>query len=80
MSAQQAMVDRVKELERMVAQLNGQIGVLRRELMHTKQGLLQAWSGGSCLRTLFGGIKPVTPNRTPVRENRRVERHEHCLF
>ncbi|MDL1890235.1 hypothetical protein FBQ96_11750 [Nitrospirales bacterium NOB] len=80
MIPRETMFDRVQELERMVAQLNGQIGALQRELSRAKQAPLHAWSGTSRLRTLFGGLKPVAPARTPVRENRRIERHEHCLF
>ena len=61
---QQAMVERVDELERMIVRLNGRIGELQRELKHTKGMTFQGWSGGS----------------HPIRENRRIERHDLCLF
>ncbi len=73
---QQAMVERVDELERMVVRLNGRIGELQRELKQTK-GMPP---GGSLLRTFLGGIKPVIATRSPIRENRRVQRHDLCLF
>lgn len=73
---QQAMVERVDELERMVVRLNGRIGELQRELKQTK-GMPP---GGSRLRTFLGGIKPVSATRSPIRENRRVQRHDLCLF
>jgi hypothetical protein len=73
---QQAMVERVDELERMVVRLNGRIGELQRELKQTKGMPLS----GSRLRTFLGGIKPVIATRSPIRENRRVQRHDLCLF
>ena len=76
---QQAMVERVDELERMIVRLNGRIGELQRELKHSK-GTFQGWSGGSRLRTLLGGMKPVVSAAHPIRENRRIERHDLCLF
>ena len=72
---QQAMVERVDELERMIVRLNGRIGELQRELKHTK-----GWPGGSRLRPLLGGMKPVLSASHPIRENRRIERHDLCLF
>ncbi len=77
---QQAMVERVDELERMIVRLNGRIGELQRELKHTKGITFHGWSGGSRLRTLLSGMKPVAPTSHPIRENRRVERHDLCLF
>lgn len=77
---QQAMVERVDELERMIVRLNGRIGELQRELKYTKGMTFQGWSGGSRLRTLLGGMKPVVSASHPIRENRRVERHDLCLF
>ena len=63
---QQAMVERVDELERMIVRLKGMT--------------FQGWSGGSRLRTLLGGMKPVLSASHPIRENRRIERHDLCLF
>ena len=77
---QQMMVERVDELERMIVRLNGRIGALQRELKLTKGMTGLGWSGGSRLRAIWGVIKPVVPAAHPVRENRRIERHEHCLF
>ena len=77
---QQAMVERVDELERMIVRLNGQIGELQRELKHTKGVPFIRRGGGSRLRTFLGGIKPVITESNPIRENRRVQRHDLCLF
>ena len=77
---QQAMVERVDELERMIVRLNGRIGELQRELKHTKGMTIQGWASGSRLRTLWGGMKSVVPTSHPIRENRRIERHDLCLF
>ena len=77
---QHMMVERVNELERMIVRLNGRIGELQRELKQTKGMTLQGWSGGSKLRTLLGGIKPALASAHPIRENRRIERHDLCLF
>ncbi|MDR4479899.1 MAG: hypothetical protein R3B37_09180 [Nitrospira sp.] len=77
---QQSMVERVDELERMIVRLNGRIWELQRELKHTKGTAFQGWSGGSRLRNLLGGMKTVVSTTGPIRENRRVERHELCLF
>ncbi|HMV57459.1 MAG: hypothetical protein KF854_11730 [Nitrospira sp.] len=76
---QHIMVERVDELERMIVRLNGRIGELQRELQLTK-GLTQGWSGSSRLRTLLSGMKSHTTTTQPVRENRRVQRHDVCLF
>ena len=76
---QHMMVERVDELERMIVRLNGRIGELQRELNLTK-GMTQGWSGSSRLRTLLSGIKPHTTTAQPIRENRRVQRHDVCLF
>ena len=77
--SQQSMVERLSDLERTVAQLTGRIGELRREIQQTSvlQGRRQ---GGSCLRTLFRGMGFAGELRRPIRENRRVQHHEHCLF
>lgn len=77
---QQTMVERVDELERMIVRLNGRIGELQRELKQRKGMVLNGWSGGSRLRTLWGGMKPMVATPSPIRENRRVERHDLCLF
>lgn len=77
---QQAMVERVDELERMIVRLNGRIGELQRELKHTKGVPLLGWARGSRLRTFLGGVKPVIATASPIRENRRVQRHDFCLF
>lgn len=76
---QHMMVERVDELERMIVRLNGRIGELQRELKLTK-GMTQGWSGGSRLRTILSGMKPTMTNTQPIRENRRVQRHDVCLF
>ncbi|MGC3975613.1 MAG: hypothetical protein QM771_14705 [Nitrospira sp.] len=76
---QHIMVERVDELERMIIRLSGRIGELQRELQLAK-GLAQGWSGNSRLRTLLSGMKPRTTTTQPVRENRRVQRHDVCLF
>lgn len=77
---QQLVVERVDELERMIVRLNGRIGELQRELKLTKGLTSYGWSGGSRLRTLLGGIKPALTSSHPIRENRRVQRHDLCLF
>lgn len=77
---QQAMVERVDELERMVVRLNGRIGELQRELKLSKGAPLQAWGGGSRLRSLLGRGKSVITIPSPIRANRRVQRHDLCLF
>ncbi len=77
---QQAMVERVDELERMVVRLNGRIGELHRELKHSKCVPLREWSGSSRLRNFIDGMKPIITTANPIRENRRVQRHELCLF
>lgn len=77
---QQAMVERVDELERMILRLNGRIGELQRELKHTKDGSFIGLANGSRLRTFLGGIKTGILNPTPIRENRRIQRHDLCLF
>ena len=77
---QQVMVQRVDELERMIVRLNGRIVELQRELKHTKGVAFTGGANGSRLRTFLGGIKPVILNATPIRENRRVQRHDLCLF
>jgi hypothetical protein len=79
-SQPQSMVERVDELERMVVRLNGRIGDLQRELKQTKGMAFNGWSGGFRLRALWGGIKPVTSTGRPIRENRRLQRHDLCLF
>lgn len=76
----QSMVERVDELERMVVRLNGRIGELQRELKQTKGMAINGWHGGSRLWTLLGGIKPAVPTGRPIRENRRIQRHDLCLF
>ena len=76
---QQAVVDRVHELERMVVRLNRRIGELQRELKHAKTASLIAWGSGFRLRKLFGGSKQGSPI-TSIRENRRVQHHDLCLF
>lgn len=76
---QHLMVERVDELERMIIRLNGRIGELQRELQLTK-GLTPGWSGSFRLRSFLNGMKPTTATTQPVRENRRVERHDVCLF
>ena len=76
---QHMMVERVDELERMIVRLNGRIGELQRELNLTKE-MTQGWSGGSRLRTLLNGMRPTTTTTQPVRENRRDQRHDVCLF
>ena len=79
MHQQQAVVERVDELERMIVRLNGRIGELQRELKQ-KAAPSPAWRKGLRLRTLLGGIKPPSATVHPIRENRRVQRHELCLF
>lgn len=79
-SQQQMMVERVDELERMIVRLNGRIGELQRELKLTKGMTVQGFGAGSRLRAIWGGSKSTGSTAHPVRENRRVERHEHCLF
>jgi len=76
---QHLMVERVDELERMIVRLNGRIGELQRELQLSK-GMSQGWTGSSRLRTFFGGMKPATTATQPIRENRRVQRHDVCLY
>ncbi len=76
----QMVVDRVDELERMIVRLNGRIGELQRELQLAKGLTSRGWPGGSRLRTLLGGIKPALASAHPIRENRRVQRHDLCLF
>ncbi len=76
---QQFMVERLSELERMVVQLTGRIGELQRELRQSTM-FPERRQSGSCLRTLFGGGRSAAVSRPPIRENRRIERHEHCLF
>ena len=73
------MAERVDELERMIVRLNGRIGELQRELQLTK-GKTQGWSGASRLRTFLSGIRLTTTTTQPFRENRRVQRHDVCLF
>ncbi|MCC2642410.1 MAG: hypothetical protein K0S45_2823 [Nitrospira sp.] len=77
---QQAMVERVDQLERMVVRLNGRIGELQRELNQTKALPPVGGAGGSRLWTFLGGMKAVIATRSPIRENRRVQRHDLCLF
>ncbi len=77
---QQAMVERVDDLERMVVRLNGRIGDLQRALKQAKGAPLAGRSGSSRLRILLGGMKPGIATNSPIRENRRVQRHELCLF
>ncbi len=77
---QQVMVERVDELERMIVRLNGRIVELQRELKHTKGVALSGGAYASRFRMFLGGIKPVILNTTPIRENRRVQRHDLCLF
>lgn len=77
---QQTMVERVDELERMIVRLNGRIGELQRELKESRGKVTNGWPAGSRLRTLLGGIKPAMATPSPIRENRRVQRHELCLF
>ena len=77
---QQAVVERVDELERMIVRLNGRIGELQRELQHTKAVSLFGWARGSRLRSFLGGVKPVLATPSPIRENRRIQRHDFCLF
>lgn len=77
---QLAMVERVDELERMIVRLNGRIGELQRELKYTKGMTSQSCSGASRLRTLLSGMKPVVTTSHPIRENRRIERHDLYLF
>jgi hypothetical protein len=76
---QQAVVERVNELERMVVRLNGRIGELQRQLKHTKATPFMAWRSGFRLRRLFGGSKQGS-TIPGIRENRRVPHHELCLF
>ncbi|MBX3235183.1 MAG: hypothetical protein KF814_03445 [Nitrospiraceae bacterium] len=75
---QQYMVERLSELERVVEQLTGRIGELQRELRQSA-AFPERRQGGSCLRTLFGAVRSAGTSRPPIRENRRVQRHEHCL-
>ena len=77
---QQAMVERVDELERMIARLNGRIGELQREIKHTKGGPVPGRASGSRLRSFLEGVKQVIVTPSPIRENRRVQRHDLCLF
>jgi len=79
-SQPQSMIERVDELERMVVRLNGRIGDLQRELKQTKGMSLNGWPGGFRLRALWGGIKPAASTGRPIRENRRIQRHDLCLF
>lgn len=75
---QQAVIERVDELERMIVRLNGRIGELQRELKHRKAApFLLAWGSGFRLRTLFGGAKQGN-TLTSIRENRRVQHHDLC--
>ena len=74
----QAVVERVDELERMVVRLNGRIGELQRELKYTKAAPFIAWGSGFRLRRLFGSKQISTI--TTIRENRRVQHHDLCLF
>jgi len=76
---QHLMVERVDELERMIVRLNGRIGELQRELQLTK-GMSQGVTGSSRLRAFFGGMKPTMTTTQPIRENRRVQRHDLCLY
>ena len=76
---QHMMIERVDELERMIVRLNGRIGELQREL-HLTKGLTQGWSGVFRLRTLLSGMKATTTTTQLVRANRRVQRHDVCLF
>ncbi len=76
---QHLMVERVDELERMIVRLNGRIGELQRELQLTK-GMSLGVTGSSRLRAFFGGMKPTTTTTQPIRENRRVQRHDVCLY
>ena len=77
---QQAMVESEDEWERRSDRRNGRIGELQRERKHTKGMTFQGWCRGSRLRTLLGGMKPVLSASHPIRENRRIERHDLCLF
>lgn len=76
---QQAVIERVDELERMVVRLNGRIGELQRELKHTKAAQSMTWVSSLRLRTFFGGTKSGG-TAAPIRENRRVQHHGLCLF
>jgi hypothetical protein len=75
----QIMSERLNQLERTVARLTGRIGELQKELQQTSQ-LRARRPTGSCLQTLFRGIGLAGETRRPIRENRRVQHHEHCLF
>ena len=77
---QQAMVERVNELERMIVRLNGRIGELQRELKHNRGMPVIGRASGSRLRTFLGGVKHIIATPNPIRENRRVHRHDLCLF
>ncbi len=76
---QQAVVERVDELERMVVRLNGRIGELQRELKQTKAAPFIAWGSSFRLRRLFASSKQGN-SITSIRENRRVQHHDLCLF
>jgi hypothetical protein len=77
--SQQIMVERLSDLERTVAQLTGRIGELQREMQQASVPQRRG-HGGSCLRALFRGMGFGGKSRRPIRENRRVQHHEHCLF
>jgi hypothetical protein len=77
---QRALVERVNELERMIVRLNGRIGELQRELKHRKGAPVIGWAGGSRLRNFLGGVKHVIATPSPIRENRRIQHHDLCLF
>jgi hypothetical protein len=75
---QQAMSERVDELERMVVRLNGRIGELQRELKHKQVAPFLTWASGFRLRRLFGSPKQGH-TVTSIRENRRVQHHDLCF-
>lgn len=78
MTRERMLSERIVDLERTVERLNVRLGQLQRQLSDAPETRSPTTFSGSCLRSLFRGLRATHP--VPIRANKRIEHHVNHLF